>query len=1011
MAISPVPTTRVSDLLTRQRMLAQSQIDQQELFRLQAQISTGQRISLPSEDAPAAGRAIELQRLIERKTQVRINLDTNNSYLTATDSALSNVVNLLNNIRGTALGSIGIQSNDAQRDAAAIEVQRALQQLVDAGNQKFRGRYLFAGTSLTEPPFSTVNNKYVRYGGNEGTLSSYADIDLLLESNVNGAQVFGALSPEVRGTADLNPIVTASTRLADLNGGEGVRLGSIAVTDGTYTSIVDLSRASTVGDLAAAIEARPPGYDADPPANREVRVNVTATGLTVSLDTTGGGDLRIREVGNGYTARDLGIRNDTNVGTGPITGGNLDPRLNLTTPLGNLLGVRAAAQVTSPGQNNDILIEARLRGAEYSGLTVQFVDDDLVRAGPGLLAGNETVTFSETAVAARASVEFNSTPNNDIVLTANTAGTAQNGTAIALAVRPADAGGVLINYNSTSKTYTISVEDGVSTAADVVNAINTDAGLGGVFSAALDTSVDATNDGSYAFQTGDVNSLAGNTGQSGGAANTLFVNIQRNASTANDVVETLNGDATASSLITATVDAKDNRELAEQGTGFVSATVSATTAGGSGIDFDQQSGLQIVNGGATHVVDVSSAETIEDLLNLLNGSSAGVIAELNASRTGIDVRSRVSGGDFAIGENGGWTATELGIRTYTEATRLDDFNHDRGVHRNAPTPFTGGDVRIRRSDGTSFEVDFSLARTVGEVLDTINNHTGNTGPGRVTARLAEFGNGIELVEEVASTTATLEVERLNLSNIAWDLGLIPQGDESSEPATTATTASATVALVTGQSDIQLTANAAGSLADDVTIRLTSAGANSATFDATNKVLTVEVAPGATVNDVFAAINTEGTFTAALASGATTTLGSAVTATDDIGVTDGGQAAVIASGDRNPREVEGVFNVLVRLADALDTNDILEVERILVQLDTASENVTLARAEVGARQQGLDDLNLRLDVEEVDLKSVLSNEIEVDLTEAISNLVAKQAAYQASLQMTAATVRLTLLDYL
>jgi flagellar hook-associated protein 3 FlgL len=242
--------------------------------------------------------------------------------LTATDAALGNVANLLANIRGTALGSIGIQSNDSQRDAAAIEVQRALQQLVDVGNQKFRGRYLFAGTNLAETPFALENNKYVRYNGNEGTLSSYADIDLLLESNVNGSQVFGALSPEVRGSADLNPITTAATRLADLNGGEGVRLGSISISDGTYTSTIDLSGASTLGDVVAAIEARPPGYDADPPANRSIRVDVTATGLNLTLDSAGGGDLRVRDVGNGFTARDLGIFDG--VGTRPIVGDDLD---------------------------------------------------------------------------------------------------------------------------------------------------------------------------------------------------------------------------------------------------------------------------------------------------------------------------------------------------------------------------------------------------------------------------------------------------------------------------------------------------------------------------------------------------------------------------------------------------------------------------------------------------------------------------------------------------------------
>jgi flagellin-like hook-associated protein FlgL len=1011
MAISPVPTTRVSDLLTRQRLLAQAQIDQQELFRLQSQISTGQRISLPSEDAPAAGRAIELQRLIERKDQAISNLATNNSYLAATDLALGNVANLLANIRGTALGSVGVTSNDAQRAAAAIEVERALQQFIDVGNQKFRGRYLFAGTKLTDAPFALESNKYVSYIGNEGALSSYADIDLLFESNVDGNRVFGAFSAEVRGSVDLNPILTSTSRLADLNAGEGVRLGSIAVTDGTYTSIVDLSKAKTIGDVVAAIEARPPGYDAVPPANREIRVDVSATGLQVSLDAAGGGNLRIREVGNGFTARDLGIFDDDNVGTGPIGGEDLDPRLRLTTRLADLLGVRASTTVASAGDNNDVIVEANLRGADQNGLAVQFVDDDLVRAGPGLAAGNETVVYSAAAVAARASVEFSSTANNDILLTATAAGTSLNDTTIALAVRPPDAGGVLVSYNAAAKTYTISVEGGVSTAADVVNAINADAGLGGAFSASLDASLDATNDGSYVFQLGDVNPLAGNTSQSGGAANTLFVFVQRDATTANQVVAAINNDPTASALVTARVDPKDTRELAEQGTGRVSTTASGVTAGGAGIEFDQDSGLQIVNGGQTHVIDLSSAETIEDLLNLLNGSDAGVVAELNASRTGIDVRSRVSGGDFAIGENGGTTATELGIRSYTEATRLDDFNHGRGVHRNAPTTFVGGDIRIHRTDGVSFDVDLSTARDVGDVLDAINNHAGNTGAGRVTARLAEFGNGIELVEEVVSTAAPLEVERLNLSTIGWDLGLIPEGAEVSEPASAASTASATVALVTGQNDVQLTAAAAGSLADGVTIRLVAAAANNATFDAAGKVLTVEVAAGATVSDVLGAINTEGTFAASLASGATTTLGDTVTATGDVGLTSGGAAATIATGDHNLREVVGVFNVLVRLADALRTNDEREIERILAQLDDVSENVTLSRADIGARQQSLDVLNQRIDTEVIDLKAVLSNEIEVDLTEAISNLAGKQASYQASLQMTAQIVRLTLLDYL
>ena len=74
--IIPIPTTRVGDLFVRQRLTQQVQRDQLALFRLQNQISTGRRLQLPSDDAPAALRAINLQRLLDRKGQIRTNLQS-----------------------------------------------------------------------------------------------------------------------------------------------------------------------------------------------------------------------------------------------------------------------------------------------------------------------------------------------------------------------------------------------------------------------------------------------------------------------------------------------------------------------------------------------------------------------------------------------------------------------------------------------------------------------------------------------------------------------------------------------------------------------------------------------------------------------------------------------------------------------------------------------------------------------------------------------------------------------
>ena len=126
-----------------------------------------------------------------------------------------------------------------------------------------------------------------------------------------------------------------------------------------------------------------------------------------------------------------------------------------------------------------------------------------------------------------------------------------------------------------------------------------------------------------------------------------------------------------------------------------------------GFVLDQESGLQVTNGDQLHVVSIEDAETVEDLLNALNSSDAHLQAEINAARNGIDIRSRLSGSDFQIGENGGTTATELGVRTLHEGTRLEDANFGQGVHVASGTDFV-----IQRKDGLQLEIDVSDAATI-----------------------------------------------------------------------------------------------------------------------------------------------------------------------------------------------------------------------------------------------------------------------------------------------------------
>jgi len=846
MSIIPIPNTRVSNLLLRQRLTQQYQADQLDLFRLQEQISTGQRISLPSDDAPAALRAIALQRLIERKGQLEINIQGGLTYLSATDEAISDVAKELAELKGATLGVAGTIATQADRDAVISQVNGSLEQLLSVANRQVLGRHLFAGSQASQQPYAFDGDNVV-YRGDDNSIENYSDLGVRFASNATGQSVFGGISEAVVGSVDLNPQLNAETQLSSLRGGRGISPnGAITISDGNNTSIIDLSGARTVGDVVRLIEE-------NPPQGRAVEVAITGQGLTLSLDT---GNIVIDEVGNGTTARELGIVDVTGTTT-EITGEDLDPILLKTTQLDDLLGSKARAVIESgaSGDNADILIEASANGSALDGVTVQFVDGT-----PGVTAGNEVAS-----------------------------------------------------YDIGTKTLSISIEPGESTAADVVAALNAE----GTFTAKLDPS--------------------------------------------------------------------DSTSFIEAGTGKVNLNSATTTTGGSGVSLDQSSGIRVVNGGQTFDITFEDAETVEDLLNILNSSEAGLQAEINAKGTGINVRSRLSGNDFQIGEiGGGQTATQLGIRTYTEETKLSAFNYGVGVPTNddVSVALTLADLEIIASDAQAFSVDLSGATTLADAINTINVATA----GNVTAQLDADGNGIELIDN------TTGFERLTVTQSGPDIPInggigfsLPSDDFA-------------ITTTDGQ-NFRIDIGSAKTVGDVLdTINTVTGGAITAQLaDSGNGIELVDntAGPGAL------------TVTVLQSSEAAEFLGLvAKNETVNASVTD-----TLTGTDQNFLETDSIFNTLIRLRDALQDNDINAIERALAKVDSDIGRVTFARAEVGARVRGLQFSRDSLQVEEIQLRSALSDQIDVDLVEAISELTARQISLEASLRSTANILQLSLLNFL
>jgi flagellin-like hook-associated protein FlgL len=304
----------------------------------------------------------------------------------------------------------------------------------------------------------------------------------------------------------------------------------------------------------------------------------------------------------------------------------------------------------------------------------------------------------------------------------------------------------------------------------------------------------------------------------------------------------------------------------------------------------------------------------------------------------------------------------------------------------------------------------------------INNHPANLDPLTcVTARLVDVGNGIELVDDNPAAGGQLRVIRQFGSYAAWDLGLIPSGEDEAGPsAATASAASASVAFDPPNDQntaLLFTAVQPGSAMNDVDIEFqdTLVGdVASVLFDAVGRRLVISIdASQTTANTVAAAVAAEGTFQAVLdtSSDPTNDGTGVVGAIGVVASTSGGGPDRHVSDDVNPLETKGVFNSLLRLHAALSDFNLPQIERAVEMLDDDFSRLNFCRAELGARQQGLEVMQQRIEDEDVELRSSLSLAIDADLAKVISDLSARQAAFEASLRLIGQTMQLSLLDFI
>ncbi len=567
-----------------------------------------------------------------------------------------------------------------------------------------------------------------------------------------------------------------ATSLAELNGGDGVRRGSIEITDSTGAhEIIDLTTVLTVQDVLAEINSR-----------TDIAVTARVEDDHLVIEDRDGGNLGVRDVGGGHAAEDLGIAQTAaggviqgdpiiyvgdgtqlsvlNDGNGVSIGVlNTDIEINdgTNTFVVGLRGLLTRHTHFDVLNNGNGVRNGTMRITNRAGQSADIVIDDNVQTAGDLIDVIESSGIDISVAVGAAAGQFVITDNS-------TPGSGEDpGTLKIEDVSGHAAADLGIVVDTDQTTFTGSEIHRVSTVGDVIRAIN--------------YAVDASDAANVVRNQGIVARI-GSSGR--GIELESVTNSDFTLTSGHDgsrAAEQLGliGDSTAGSFVARDVLAGLNSVLL------------TTLRGGRGIDlgevkFQDAAGFQVnihfSNNPPSTVlafIDRVNAETAAANVAIrarLNDMGTGVVFEDSSGGSGITRLKDVGSSGSTIKDffdvvagmvqtaDGELDTGNTQLQYISEATLLSKLNNGRGI--------ATGSFTITASSGARVSININEnQKSVGDVLALIRAIGGAEG---IDARINDNGDGIEILD-TAGGAQTLSIIDESSGRTARDLNIAGQG--------------------------------------------------------------------------------------------------------------------------------------------------------------------------------------------------------------------------------------------
>jgi flagellar hook-associated protein 3 FlgL len=259
----------------------------EDLAKYSSQVSSGKRLNHLNDSPAGSAELVSLAKLDADIDQYTSNTTTGNLYLGIADSALNEVNNLVASIYADGSQAASEIISEESRAALASEIRSLRDQIVSLGNTEVRGRYIFAGSLVTAPPF-LLEGDSVTYQGDSIVNTIAVDTGTEVQMNYSGDAVLGSVFAAINSlltAMDVNDIAAVQTALSEISPALA-DLSKVRAHVGTNMSMLEDVQSRLQLRETNVTEQRSRIEDADM-AQAAVRLQQTQTALDAALSAAG----------------------------------------------------------------------------------------------------------------------------------------------------------------------------------------------------------------------------------------------------------------------------------------------------------------------------------------------------------------------------------------------------------------------------------------------------------------------------------------------------------------------------------------------------------------------------------------------------------------------------------------------------------------------------------------------------------------------------------------------------